>query len=207
MSSDLHPETLAVPTRKVFDQLAARAWVSTFYLAGGTALALRLGHRISVDLDFFSEAEFNEDQLIGELSSIGTLEILQKAPQSLTGVLDGVKFSFLGYPYPMLNNGEAWNGITIASIEDIGCMKIDALSSRGTKRDFIDVYFIAKRMPMTALLRLFERKYAAIRYNLLHVKKSLVYFEDAESDPMPRMIVPATWEEVKQFFVSETQNL
>jgi predicted nucleotidyltransferase component of viral defense system len=207
MSPDLHPETLAVPTRKGFDQLAAHAWVSTFYLAGGTALALRLGHRISVDLDFFSEAEFNENQLIRELSSMGILEILQKSPQSLTGVLDGVKFSFLSYPYPMLKNGEVWNGITIASIEDIGCMKLDALSSRGTKRDFIDVYFIAQRIPLSVLLRLFERKYAAVRYNLLHVKKSLVYFEDAESDPMPGMIVPVTWEEVKQFFVKETKNL
>jgi hypothetical protein len=207
MSLDIHPETLAVPTRRVFDRLAARAWISNFYLAGGTALALRLGHRISVDLDFFSEAEFDEGWLIGELSSVGTLEILQKSRRSITGTLDGVKFSFLGYPYPTLKRGEVWNGINIASVQDIACMKLDALSSRGTKRDFIDVYFIAQQIPLIEQLRLFEQKYSVVRYNLLHVKKSLVYFEDAESDPLPGMILLVTWQEVKEFFVGEAEKL
>lgn len=207
MSLDLHPETLAVPTKKVFNRLAAQPWISAFYLAGGTALALRLGHRISVDLDFFSEAPFDEGRLMGDLSSLGTLEILQKSRQSLTGVLDGVKFSFLGYPYPILKRGESWNSITIASVEDIACMKLDALSSRGTKRDFVDVYFITQQMPLPGLLRLFERKYAALRYNLLHIKKSLVYFADAENDPMPDLVVPVSWEKIKAFFEQEVERL
>jgi hypothetical protein len=207
MSPDIHPETMAAPTRRVFDRLAARAWILNFYLAGGTGLALHLGHRMSVDLDFFSETEFDEGWLIEELSSIGTLEILQKSRRSITGTVDGVKFSFLGYPYPMLKRGEMWNGISVASVQDIACMKLDALSSRGNKRDFIDVYFIAQQIPLAEQLRLFEQKYSVVRYNLLHVKKSLVYFEDAEDDPMPSMILPVTWQEVKEFFVGDAEKL
>jgi len=203
----MHEETLAKPTRKLFDTLGSKAWLSNFYLAGGTALALRLGHRISVDLDFFSTVEFNEKQVIEQLREIGPLEIFQTARQSVTGALEGVKFSFLGYKYPMLNKGEPWHNITIASVEDVACMKLDALSSRGTKRDFIDVYFIAKQIPLRRMLDLFVQKYSTIRFNLLHVKKSLVYFNDAEDDPMPGMIQPADWDEVKKFFVTEVKDL
>lgn len=203
----MHEETLAKPTRKLFDALPARAWISDFYLAGGTALALQLGHRISVDLDFFSATEFNEAHLIEQLQEIGALEIFQKSLQSVIGTLEGVKFSFLGYKYPLLNRGETWRDIAIASVEDIACMKLDALSCHGTKRDFVDVYFIARQIPLPRLLDLFVQKYSTIRFNLLHVKKSLVYFNDAESDPMPGMIQPADWAEVKEYFLNEMKNL
>jgi predicted nucleotidyltransferase component of viral defense system len=203
----MHEETLAKPTRKLFDKLAESPWISDFYLAGGTALAMRLGHRVSVDLDFFSEKAFNEAALIDKLVSIGDLRIFQKAPRSVTGSIDEVKVSFLGYEYPILTTGTLWSGVTIASMEDIACMKLDALSSRGTKRDFIDLYFIAKQIPLIDILRLFEQKFAAIRYNILHIKKSLVYFEDAESEPMPKMLVPVEWRAVKEFFIQQALSL
>lgn len=202
----MHKETIAKPARKLLDKLALSSWISDFYLAGGTALALNLGHRVSVDLDFFSERDFNEDDLISKLSSVGDLEVLQKAPQSVTGALDGVKFSFLGYKYPLLKTGSIFNGIGIASIEDIACMKLDALSSRGTKRDFVDIYFIAKIIQLEEIFRLFEKKYASIKYNIMHIKKSLVYFNDAEGDPMPIMIASVTWNEVKKFFVDQAMS-
>src|ERR1039458_930724 len=207
MWPDMHEETLAKPTRKLFDTLGSKAWLSNFYLAGGTALALQLGHRMSVDLDFFSAVEFSEQEVIEQLREIGPLEIFQTARQSVTGALEGVKFSFLGYKYPVLKRGEPWHDIAIASVEDIACMKLDALSNRGTKRDFIDVYFIAKKIPLPRMLDLFVQKYSTIGFNLLHVKKSLVYFNDAEDDPMPGMLQPADWTEVKQFFVAEVKNL
>src|SRR5216684_1498349 len=98
----MHEETLAQPTKALFDKLAQFPWLSAFYLAGGTGLALMLGHRISVDLDFFSEKAFDETELVNKLVAVGKLEILARSPQSITGTLDGVKFSFLGYPYPIL---------------------------------------------------------------------------------------------------------
>ncbi len=199
----MHEETLAKPTLKLFEKMAKNSWISDYYLAGGTALALRLGHRVSVDLDFFSENDFNEAALVDKLVPIGDLRVLQKSPQSVIGSIDGVKFSFLGYKYPILQSGIKWKGITIASVEDIACMKLDALSSRGTKRDFIDLYFIAKQIPLPTVVKLFETKFAKIKYNMLHIKKSLVYFDDAEGDPMPNMLLPIKWSEVKEYFIKQ----
>jgi len=203
----MHEEILAQPTANLFRKLSSYPWISEFYLAGGTALALHLGHRMSVDLDFFSTAMFDESVLIEKLLPVGDLEVFQKSMHSVTGSIDGVKYSFLGYTYPLLNKGTEFRGIAIASIEDIACMKLDALSSRGTKRDFVDVYFICKQMPLEKLIELFERKYASVRFNILHLKKSLVYFDDAESDAMPIMLHPVTWDEVKNFFVKNALSL
>jgi hypothetical protein len=200
----MHEETLAEPTKALFGKLTQCPWLSEFYLAGGTALALRLGHRTSVDLDFFSEKSFDEGRMIENLTKVGELEVLQKGPESVTGILDGVKLSFLGYPYPMLKPAIMFRGTFIASVEDIAAMKLDALSSRGTKRDFIDLYCIAKHLPLSEILALFQEKFAAVHYNLLHVKKSLAYFDDADSDPLPDMRVALDWKEVKEFFKRES---
>jgi hypothetical protein len=86
-------------------------------------------------------------------------------------------------------------------------MKLDALSSRGTKRDLVDLYCIAKQLPLPEMLALFQKKYASVHYNLLHIKKSLVYFDDAEGDPLPDMRVPVQWSEVKEFFKREAVHL
>ena len=203
----MHEHTLAPSTQKLFDKLAQNSWVSDFYLAGGTALALHLGHRISVDLDFFNKQDFNEALIISKLSDIGKLEVFQKSLQSITGSVDDVKVSFLGYKYPLLKPGTKLKDIALASVEDIACMKLDALSSRGTKRDFIDLYFIAKVIPLSVIFEMFEKKYALIKYNMLHIKKSLTYFIDAEDDPMPKMIVPVTWNEVKDYFTEQVMDL
>jgi predicted nucleotidyltransferase component of viral defense system len=203
----MHEETLAKPTQMLFSKLTESAWLSSFYLAGGTALALRLGHRTSVDLDFFTEPPFDEARLIESLVEIGWLEIFQKESQSVIGMLDGVKFSFLKYPYPLLQPSTTFRGTQVAAVEDIACMKLDALSSRGTKRDFVDLYCIAKQLPLLKLLSLFQQKYAAVHYNILHVKKSLVYFDDAEGDPLPDMRVPIEWNKVKEFFKREALGI
>ncbi len=203
----MHEETLAVPTQSLFRKLANYPWLSDFYLAGGTALALQLGHRTSIDLDFFTEKPFDEAKTVENLLKVGKLEILQKEIRSVIGILDEVKFSFLGYPYPLLRPPLLFRGARIASVEDIACMKLDALASRGTKRDFIDLYCITKRLLLGELMTLFQEKYTSVHYNLLHVKKSLVYFDDAEGDPLPDMQVPVEWHEVKEYFRKEAVNL
>lgn len=205
--AERYEHTIAPFTRKLFDKLATTPWIADFYLAGGTALALQLGHRTSVDLDFFSETSFDESRLLPPLASIGILEVLQTAPQSIIGTLDGVKISFLEYRYPLLKAPTELDRVKIASIEDIAAMKLNALARRGTKRDFVDVYFIAKRQPLSEQLRLFQTKYNSVGFNLVHLKKSLVFFEDAESEPMPAMLVPTEWREVKNFFVEEAPGL
>ena len=99
--------------------------------------------------------------------------------------------------------------MSIAHPSDIGCMKLDALASRGLKRDFFDLYTIFHKtnLSVSDLLMLFEKKFSQVHYNIMHIKKSLIYFADAEDDPMPDMLEPVAWDAVKNFFLAETEKL
>ena len=97
--------------------------------------------------------------------------------------------------------------VAIADSRDIACMKISAIASRGTKRDFVDLYASSQQFGLGSLLQFFELKYAQTRYNKLHILKSLTFFEDAEKDPMPYMFIPIDWHQVKEFFVRQTSRL
>ena len=107
-----------------------------------------------------------------------------------------------GLAFPLL----AFSGVKLADERDIAAMKIDAISSRGSKKDFIDLYFLLEKYPLKKLLEFFEKKYINIKYNKLHILKSLVYFEDAESEPMPVMIKKTDWAEVKDLIKKEVKK-
>ncbi|OIO49890.1 MAG: hypothetical protein AUJ36_01405 [Parcubacteria group bacterium CG1_02_41_26] len=131
-----------------------------------------------------------------------------QSEQTINGVLDGTKISFLGYHYPLLKPCQMAGGILVADIVDIACMKIDTVAKRGAKRDFVDIYFILKEIaPLSDLLKMFTQKYASVNYNMTHIKKGLVYFEDAERDPMPNMIKALDWGELKRFFQQEIAKI
>ncbi len=201
-------ESLPEDAKRVFSLLSDSLLIKNFYLAGGTALALQIGHRISQDLDFFTAEDFDESILIQKMPEVGDFQLEKKSEQTAIGILNGTKVSFIGYKYPILSPLKNISGVNVADIIDIACMKIDTISSRGAKRDFIDVYFIAKEIiPLKEIFGFFEKKYATINYNMMHIKKSLVFFDDAESDPMPQMLKPADWEEIKSFFKKEAVNL
>jgi len=203
-----HLDILTEETKRTLTLLPELSLMTRFYLAGGTGAALHLGHRISADLDFFSQREFNESLLIQSLSDLGTFHLEKRAEQSVTGILNNTKLSFFTYTYPLLAPLSTITGIQVADIIDIACMKIDTISSRGARRDFIDVYYIMReRISLQDLLNLFGKKYVSIHYNIMHIKKSLVYFEDAEQEPMPRMIKKIDWEDVKAFFQEEVVKL
>jgi len=198
---NFHQEVLPKNSKTILPILSNSAFMSQFYLVGGTALALYFGHRMSGDFDFFSQKPFDESALISRISKLGKFQLEQKSEQTVIGMLNDIKLSFLGYNYPLLFPLENFNGLNIASVLDIACMKIDAIASRGTKRDFIDVYFIIKKTAtLTKILDYFEKKYSALNYNMMHIKKSLVFFDDADLEPMPVMLEPVDWEVVKKFF-------
>lgn len=159
-----------------------RAFKERFYLAGGTGLALQIGYRVSVDFDFFTENPVDIAKLSQELIELfaGTKIVFTLAEKdSLLLIIDkSVKAGFLRYPYPLLEPCIEDEYLRIASIEDIGCMKLAAIVSRATEKDFVDLYFILKQIPLGTLLSAAARKLPALDRNL--VMKSLVYFDDVE---------------------------
>jgi len=199
---------LSQTTQNNLAALKNLAFVKSYYLAGGTALSLHFGHRFSNDLDFFSQTPASSEIIKSELSKAGQLEIFQNDEGTFNGVLDGGKLSFFIYPYGLLKPVLDFNGVKVADIADIACMKIDAISSRGTKRDFIDFYFICNRFkPIEALLELYSKKYRGVKFNKLHLVKSMIYFNDAEDDVMPQMIEKVEWEAIKQFFINKIKQI
>jgi predicted nucleotidyltransferase component of viral defense system len=203
----MHEETLAAPARAVLEQITGKAFLEHFYLVGGTALALQLGHRISVDLDFFAPSDFSLAALKEALPAVGKYTLTNEEPGTLDGMLDDVKLTFLRYPYPLLFDLVTWNGMPMADPRDIAAMKLSAISSRGSRKDFIDLYVLLNRYHLSELINLFEKKYSGVTYNKLHLLKSLTYFDDAEEEPMPTMLHPISWEEVKRGIRTEAKGL
>lgn len=192
----MFPETLYPKTAQVLKRLQGQPFLDGFYLAGGTALALQLGHRKSIDLDFFT-SNFPKQQLLLNALEPYKPQIIQEAPGTIDTIIDTVKVTFLSYPYRVLEEGSVFDNVPLASIIDIACMKLSAISSRGAKKDFVDMYFILKRISLNELLIRFSAKFARIQYNDVHIMKSLTYFVDADADPDPDMLHPISWQEVK----------
>lgn len=119
--------------------------------------------------------------------------------------IDGIKVDCVNYPYKWLEESVIIDGVRVASISDIAAMKVSAIINRGTKKDFIDIYFLLKLMSLNHILDLYDQKYTdGSRFIAI---KSLTYFEDAESDPMPYMFSNISWEDVKTSIISHIQNL
>jgi hypothetical protein len=167
-----------------------------------------MGHRHSVDLDFFSEKKFSVKRLLFDVSAIGRVTVSLEDSESVTLELEGAKISFLSYPYRLLYPSVRWEGYGIlADMRDIACMKIDAIASRGTKRDFVDLYYILQSYPLGELLTFFDRKYTNINYNTIHIMKSMIYFVDAEDDVMPRQTKPTSWSIIKKTIIKEVASV
>ncbi len=203
----MYTQTLYPETKQVLDKLRSENLLSEyhFYLAGGTALALQLGHRQSSDLDWFTP-NFPKMQLLLQHLHKYKIAITQTAPGTLDCLIDGVKVSFMEYTYPMIKHLIEFDGIKMAHTLDIACMKITAISSRGSKKDFIDLYKVLETITLDELFVLFEKKYNGVQYNKMHILKSLTYFDDAESDPDPDYLEPIEWETVKNTLVQKTQE-
>jgi predicted nucleotidyltransferase component of viral defense system len=178
-----------------------------FYLVGGTGAALQLKHRLSLDLDFFTKENIDTKALIQKIKNLGNFSIEKEALNSLTSIFQGTIITFLKYDYPCLFQFKNIEGVKVADLRDIGCMKISAISSRGAKKDFIDLFYICQKIiSLQGLLKLFQKKYKNVDYNMNHILKSIIYFEDAEKNPMPKMIIPVLWEQVKSFLKKEIKK-
>lgn len=202
-----HREAITEAVERTLRDLQQISDLANFYLAGGTGLALHVGHRRSIDLDLFTREPFDPEVILGKAEKLDGLRVLAKDLETLHLNIRETKVSFLGYRYPLLFPCDALHEVKVADPRDIACMKISAIAGRGTKRDFIDLYAVSKHHELEQLLACFKEKYAQANYSMVHVLKSLTYFEEAEKDPMPDMLVALNWERVKQFFATEVPRL
>lgn len=195
-----HPEALAPAQKKTLAQIASLATRRGFYLGGGTALALHLGHRRSIDFDWFIQKQLGDPMLLAQhIRSRGIDFTTSKVEAgTLHGVLSGVRFNFLEYPYNLLSPLVKLKGFdcSVASLDDLACMKLSALAQRGSKKDFVDIYALAlTHVPLPDILTLYKRKYGV--EDISHVLYSLAYFDDADRERMPRMLWKTDWKTIK----------
>jgi len=182
---------------------------SSWYLAGGTGLALQAGHRVSVDLDFFlPEDDFNQQQVLTYLTCPQwQTDIVEKG--TVYGTLVGARVSFLAYPlFVPVKNFVLYKNIKILHEADIAVMKLVALSQRGRRRDFYDLYWYAlNREPLLEVIKRLPKQYPKVAHDYHHIVKSLVYFADAEEDPEPELMFKADWGDVKSYFQKEAKEI
>lgn len=200
----LHYETIIPETHSLLEKLSALPVLEDARLVGGTALALQLGHRTSVDLDFFGRINADSEDLRDILREVGRVEVASVSKNINIFWINGVKVDMVNYPYPWLDLPIVEDGVRLASLNDIAAMKVSAIVNRGTKKDFIDLYTLLQHFALDEILDMYSRKYSD--GSLFIVMKSLTYFDDAETDPMPNVLNDTTWETVKDFLRKVVRN-
>ena len=203
---------LAPDTRRAFDALAALPMPPDFYLAGGTALALQLGHRISHDLDFFSTTNplgmIERSTLAHSLQSITPTTIKHEQDEQLYATIMGIEVSFIYQHHPLLFPTVEVNRLQLAQPIDIGLMKLSAIKDRGTRRDFVDLYCLRKVAPLKTLFELLAKKYSDRPDFTVHLAYALQYFKDAENDSYElQMLQPVKWSDVKKYCIDGSNLL
>lgn len=195
---------------RVLEALGPHMDSKGFYLAGGTALAIHYGHRISVDLDWFTAEPFDDSLLLAQaLRNSGLdLEIEQVSPGTLHSSIRGVRVTFLQYQYPMLRSVQHWKDMncSLASLEDLACMKLSAIAQRGARKDFCDLYALGKTsFSLQEMLGLYQKKFSV--RDIGSVLYGLVYFDDAETERMPRMLWNVNWRDIKKTILEWVKNI
>jgi len=196
-----HGQVLTERQRKALRLLSPKTAADGFYLAGGTAIALHLGHRRSVDLDWFLEGRIPDPLRLAEEIRDGGIPFVtgQMSGGTLYGSVHGVRVSFLEFRYPLLDALVAWPefGCRLAGLRDLACMKLSAIAQRGSKKDFVDLFALGRNGSSLAdMLAWYRAKFGVEEIG--HVLYSLAYFDDADPERMPRMIWKADWKEIKR---------
>lgn len=184
-------------TLELLNRLSSELASTDLRLVGGTALALQYGHRNSVDLDFFGTLDDEVLNLHEVLNSIGRYEVIKETAHIRVYILEGVKIDFVDYSqYPWIDAPVMEDGLRLASPRDIAAMKINAIEGRGSRKDFIDIYFLLQHYSLNEILGFYQQKYP--NYSIFRALKSLSFFADAEAQLMPIMYSSISWEEMKQ---------
>ena len=192
----LQYKTIEPGTLQLLKSLQALPLLQGLRLVGGTALALQLGHRKSVDLDMFGDFSAEGIEIRDTLEEQFSVSVIKESKNIKIYQVDGIKVDLVNYSrYPWIDNPIEEDGITLAGIKDIAAMKVAAIIGRGTKKDFIDLNRLLQIFTLKEILDMYMQKYPD--GSLFIAMKSLSYFEDAESDPMPFMFDEIDWGVVK----------
>lgn len=204
MSDGLFWDSVPENTRRALEAVKALPMLSEFYLAGGTALALQIGHRVSRDLDFFSsnnQLQFAErTALTTQLQQLNHVTIQRETDTMVYAAVMGVEVSFIYQHHPLLYSATDWENVAIAGLLDIGLMKFSAIKDRGTRRDFVDIYCLREAAPLPVLFDLIPQKYYDRPDFAIQLAYGLRYFDDAENDPRELVLKrPVRWQDVKKY--------
>ena len=202
----LQIQTVYPATLELLRKLQAIPLFKDLRLVGGTSLALQLGHRLSIDLDLFGHLPAELSEITRQLEEAGLQPtILHNTASIHIFSINGIKTDFVDYPYVWLEKPMEEEGIILAEISDIAAMKLSAITNRGTKKDFIDIYFLLQHYTLQQMLDFYMDKYH--NSSIFPVVKSLSYFDDADPDPMPKMLIPVEWTGIKQIITEAVANM
>ena len=203
-------ETITPEMHDLFTWIGKQDFTNRFYLAGGTAIALQLGDRHSVDLDFFAENDEIHSRTREELVRVFSRrksQIIENTDGNLLLLVDNIHVGFFSYGYHLLEPFLSIENVNLASLLDIGLMKLDAIVGRGARKDFYDLYFIARKFPLKKLLLSGKRKYPQVRDFALMALEALLLFDNADRDLQPEMLMEIPWNTVKKFFIEQGTQL
>jgi hypothetical protein len=203
----LHKETVENTTLELLICLQSRPYLQEFCLVGGTALALKLGHRKSVDLDLFTAHSFNVMQMLENLSADFYFRLFYSANNTIKGSINNVKVDILAHRYPLVKQPIVEDGITMLSLQDIIAMKLNAISGSGQRvKDFIDIFYLLRLFNLEQMIGFYKKKYQ--QYSEAVVLKSLVYFDDIDFSEWPILLSEPNlrWEVVKMKLENTVNN-
>ena len=192
------PHIVSPKTFSLIQQLQSLPELKGFFLVGGTALALQLGHRNSIDIDLFTQNHFNPQHLGSFLKTKFEIRLDYEGDNTLLTIINNIKVDFIKHTYSFIKPPFEQNGITLLSMEDIAAMKLNAIINSGQRlKDFIDIYFLIEHFSLRDMLHFFETKYPGT--NGLIALKALTYFDDIdETAQSPMISIPLTLAKIKR---------
>lgn len=197
----LYYKTIDQNTLELLKKLQSLSILSEMRLVGGTSLALQIGHRKSIDIDLFGKLNVEYAILNDELKNIGQIIPLKNSKNIHTYLINNIKVDIVNYEYDWLTEETIIDSIHLADIDDIAAMKLNAIMGRGSKKDFIDLYYILKKITFEDIFNLYNKKYHD--GSVFLVLKSMVYFNDADADEMPYMMENVSWNDIKKFISTQ----
>ncbi len=203
----LHKETISRGTLDLLKQLQNKEYLKGFYLAGGTTLALQIGHRTSVDIDLFSDFSFNTAYVLENLTNDFGFNLFFSSINTLRGSIKDVQVDIMAHRYPLIFTPVFLDNISLLSTEDIIAMKLNAITTNGQRvKDFIDIYFLLKKYTLAEMIGFYKRKYAD--YNEVNVLKSLTWYEDVDLSGWPVLLQnpELKWQEITKKLINDTRK-